>query len=149
MKAVVVYDPVSKAKLTAKVAETIATSLRVKGMEVTSAPVQDAKHIKMEEYDPLVVGSPTMAWQPTKGTKDFLDPLAGKNLTGKKAASFDTQIKIFISGNANKAMEAKLKDLGYNVAGPVLQAYVKGKKDDYKMVDGEVEKAGKWAEYLI
>jgi hypothetical protein len=74
--------------------------------------------------------------------------LAGKKLSGKKAASFDTQIKSVISGNANKAMEAKLKELGFTIAAPGLQAYVKGKQNPYSLVDGELERAMKWAEDL-
>lgn len=148
MKAVVVYDSVSNAKLTAKVAEVIATSLRGKGMEVSSVPVQSAKHINLEEYDLLVLGTPTMAWAPTKDTKEFLSSLAGKKFVGKKAASFDTQMKSFISGNANKAMEASLKQLGFTIPTPALQAYVKGRQKAYSMVDGELEKAKRWAEGL-
>jgi flavodoxin len=148
MKAIVIYDSVSNAKLTAKVAEAIATSLRGNGMEVSSVPVQSAKHVNVEEYDLLVLGSPTMAWAPTKDTKDFMGSLAGKKLSGKKAASFDTQFKSVISGNANKAMEAKLKELGFTIAAPGLHAYVKGKQNAYYMVDGELERAKKWAEEL-
>ncbi len=62
MKIALVYDSVSSEKLTAKVAEVIAKTLRGKGLEVTSVPVGDAKHLKIEEYDALVIGTPTMAW---------------------------------------------------------------------------------------
>jgi flavodoxin len=148
VKVVIVYDSVSATRLTAKVAEVIANALRDQGLEVTSVPVGDAKQVNIEEYDSLVVGSPTMAWALTKATKEFLAGLKGRQFTGKRAASFDTQIKSVISGNANKAMEAKLKELGYTIARPYLQAYVKGKKDAYQMVDGEMEKAAAWAKEL-
>ncbi len=51
-------------------------------------------------------------------------------------------MKSFISGNANKAMEAKLKDLGMVIACPHLLAYVKSQKKVYHFLDGELQKAG-------
>ena len=145
MKIALVYDSVSSEKLTAKVAEVIAKTLRGKGLEVTSVPVGDAKHLKIEEYDALVIGTPTMAWAPTKPVKEFLEALDASKVKGKKAASFETQMKSFISGNANKAMEAKLKDLGMVIACPHLLAYVKSEKKVYHFLDGELKKAENWA----
>jgi len=148
MKIALVYDSVSSEKLTAKVAEVIAKTLRGKGLEVTSVPVGDAKHLRIEEYDALVVGTPTMAWAPTKPVKVFLEALDASKVKGKKAASFDTQMKSFISGNANKAMEAKLKELGMVIACPHLLAYVKSQMKVYHFLDGELQKAEDWAKGL-
>ncbi|HIH76982.1 MAG TPA: hypothetical protein HA343_06700 [Methanomassiliicoccales archaeon] len=148
MKIALVYDSVSSAKLTAKVAEVIAKSLKEKGAEVTSVPVEDAKHLKIEEFDALVVGTPTMAWAPTKPVREFLDGLDASKVKGKKAASFDTQMRSFISGNANKAMESKLKKLGMTIACPHLLAYVKSEKKVYHFLDGELQKAEDWAKGL-
>jgi len=148
MKIALVYDSVSSAKLTAKVAEVIAKTLRERGAEVTSVPVGDAKHLKIEDYDALVIGTPTMAWAPTKPVKEFLDGLDASKVKGKKAASFDTQMRSFISGNANKAMETKLKDLGMTIACPHLLAYVKSKNKVYHFLDGELQKAEDWAKGL-
>jgi len=148
MKIALVYDSVSSAKLTAKVAEVIAKALKEKGAEVTSVPVGDAKHLKIEEFDALVVGTPTMAWAPTKPVREFLDGLDASKVKGKKAASFDTQMRSFISGNANKAMESKLKKLGMTIACPHLLAYVKSEKKVYHFLDGELQKAEDWAKGL-
>jgi flavorubredoxin len=148
MKIALVYDSVSSAKLTAKVAEVIAKALKEKGAEVTSVPVGDARHLNIEEYDALVVGTPTMAWAPTKPVKEFLDGLDASKAKGKKAASFDTQMRSFISGNANKAMESRLKELGMTIAFPHLLAYVKSEKKVYHFLDGELQKAENWAKGL-
>jgi flavodoxin len=148
MRIALVYDSVSSEKLTAKVAEVIAKTLRGKGLEVTSVPIGDAKHLKIEEYDALVVGTPTMAWAPTKPVKEFLDSLDTSKVKGKKAASFDTQMNSFISGNANKAMEAKLRELGTVIACPHLLVYVKSHKKVYHFLDGELQKAEDWARDL-
>jgi len=148
MKTLVVYDSISPAKLTARVADTIAGAMKDKGMEVISVPIEDVKHINVEEYDCLIVGSPTMAWKPTKATMSFLNGLASKAFSGKSAAAFDTQVQLIISGNATKMMEAKLKKLGFGLVSPPLMAYVIDKKDGYQMKEGELERAKMWAQEL-
>ena len=148
MKVLIAYDSVSSSKCTAKVAEAIASALKEKGLEVISAPVGDAKHLQVEEYDCLLIGSPTMGWAPTRHTKEFLDRLKGRRFAGKRAASFDTQIRSIMSGNANKAMESKLRGLGYTIARPYLQAYVRSEKKVYHLAEGELEKASAWAREL-
>ncbi len=148
MKTLVVYDSISPAKLTARVADTITGAMKDKGMEVISVPIEDVKHINVEEYDCLIVGSPTMAWKPTKATMSFLNGLASKTFSGKSAAAFDTQVQLIISGNATKMMEAKLKKLGFGLVSPPLMAYVIDKKDGYQMKEGELERAKMWAQEL-
>jgi flavodoxin len=149
MKFVIVYDSVSKTRMTEKVAVLIQDGLKEKGIEAEALHVNHAGGIKIEDYDCLIIGSPTMAWKPTKETVKFLDGLKGKNISGKFAASFDTQMKSFMSGNANKAMEEQLKGLGFKTVGTPLQAYVKGGKDNYQLKDGESEKAKQWAKGLV
>ncbi len=148
MKVALVYDSVSSAKTTAKVAEAIAATLRGKGLEVASLPVEDAKHIRVMDYDALIVGTPTMAWAPTRGITGFLNGLKGEGLRGKKAASFDTQLRSLLSGNANRAMESRLKKMGFEIACPHLLSYVKHESGTYQLLDGEVQKAEGWAEGL-
>ena len=116
MKFVIVYDSVSKTKMTEKVAVIIQDGLKEKGIEAEALHVSHAGGIKIEDYDCLIIGSPTMGWRPTKETVNFLDGLKGKVPSTKFAASFDTQMKSFISGNANKAMEAKLKEVGFKIS---------------------------------
>lgn len=142
------YDSVSTARLTAKVAEAVAQALKAQGLEVTLVPVGDAKHIRIEEHDALVVGTPTMAWAPTKQIKEFLDGLDAEKMKGKKAACFDTQLRSIISGNANKAMESKLKAKGLIIAHPHLITYVKNEKKMYHFLDGELKKVEEWAKDL-
>jgi flavorubredoxin len=93
----------------------------------------------------LIVGSPTMAWKPTKEIMQFLDALAAGSSAGKLAAAFDTQIQMRISGNATKAIEGKLNELGFKLVSPPLISYVEGKTDRYQMKEGELDKARVWA----
>ena len=145
MKFVIVYDSISRTKQTEKVAVLIQDGLKEKGVEAEALQVNHAGGININDYDCLIVGSPTMAWKPTKETLKFLDGLKGKVSTPKFAASFDTQMKSFISGNANKAMEEKLKEVGFKIAKAPLLAYVHGGRDNYQLRDGENEKAKEWA----
>jgi flavodoxin len=148
MKFLIIYDSVSKTRMTEKVAVIIQDGLKEKGIEAEALHVSHAGGIKIEDYDCLIIGSPTMGWRPTKETVKFLNGLKGKNIAGKSAASFDTQMKSFISGNANKAMEAQLKGLGFKMIKEPLLAYVQGGKDKYQLRDGESQKAKEWAKGL-
>jgi flavodoxin len=145
MKFVIVYDSVSKTRVTEKVAVMIQDALKEKGIEAEALQVNHASGIKIEDFDCLIVGSPTMGWKPTKETMSFLDGLKGKVTPSKYAASFDTQMKSFMSGNANKAMGQKLTEVGFRIAQPPLLAYVHGGKDKYQLRDGEPEKVKEWA----
>jgi flavodoxin len=148
VKVVIVYDSVSKARMTEKVAVLIQDGLKEKGVEAEALQVGHAGGVKIEDYDCLIIGSPTMGWRPTKETVKFLDGLKGKQLSGKVAASFDTQMKSIMSGNANKAMQVQLEGLGFKVIGAPLLAYVHGGKDKYQFRDGEEEKVKQWAKGL-
>ncbi|HEY3421491.1 MAG TPA: flavodoxin family protein [Methanomassiliicoccales archaeon] len=145
MKVVIVYDSVSKARMTEKVAVLIQDGLKEKGVEAEALHVGHAGGVKIEDFDCLIIGSPTMGWRPTKETVKFLEGLKGKQISGKFAASFDTQMKSIMSGNANKAMQKQLGELGFKIVGSPLPAYVHGGKDNYQLRDGEPEKVKEWA----
>ncbi len=149
MKVVIVYDSVSKTRMTEKVAVIIQDSLKEKGIEAEALHVGHAGGVRIEDYDCLIIGSPTMGWRPTKGTVSFLDGLKGKQLSGKFAASFDTQMKSFMSGNANNAMQKQLEELGFKIVTAPLLAYVHGGKDKYQFRDGEPGKVKEWALGLV
>lgn len=147
MKVLIVYDTVSPAKLTAKVAETIGGVLKEKGVEVDSFYVKDVDKAVVGNYDCLVAGGPTMYLRASRGIMQFLDDLRGKE-TGKLAAAFDTQRQYMLSGNGAKAIDGKLRKLGFKlVAGPLV-AYVEGKMNEMQMKEGELEKTKSWAQTL-
>jgi flavodoxin len=148
MKFVIVYDSVSKTRMTEKVAGIVREGLKEKGIEAEMFHVKDVGMVKIENYDGLIVGSPTMAWKPTKEVTAFLDGLKGKKISGKMASCFDTQMKSFMSGNANKSMEDDLREMGFKIVNAPLLAYVHGGKDKYQLRDGETEKAKEWVKAL-
>jgi hypothetical protein len=88
-----------------------------------------------------------MAWRPSTRMKGFMAGLKG-NYAGKMAAAFDTQMKSAISGNATKHMEKALTELGFKIASPALIAYVESENKQYKLRDGEMEKARAWGQEL-
>lgn len=143
MKVLVVYDSVSSAKITAKVAEAVAAGMKESGASVDSYYIDDASKANIKDYDALVLGAPTMAWRPSAKMKTYLSGLKGQNFPGKVAASFDTQMKSSISGNANKHMDKVLAEAGFKVGAPLL-AYVKSENKQYQLLDGEMEKAKAW-----
>jgi flavodoxin len=146
MKVLVVYDSVSQAKLTAKVAETIVGVLKDKGIQVDSFYVKDVDKAVVKDYDCLVAGAPTMAFRASRGIMQFLGGLPGKEFSGKLAAAFDTQIQSRFSGSATKGIEGKLKGLGFRLSTAPLIAYVEGKKDEMRLKEGELEKTKDWAQ---
>lgn len=146
MKVLIVYDSVSPMKLTAKIAETIGSALKEKGLEVDSFIINDAPAVKMSDYGCMIVGGPTMAFKMSKGVSQFLDLLPDKELSGKFAAAFDTQIQHRLSGSAAKGIDGRLKKLGLRVIAVPLESYIEGKDDQLRLKEGEMEKAKNWAQ---
>lgn len=148
MKVLIVYDSVSPAKTTATVAETIGGVLKERGFEGDSFFVNDVDKAVVKNYDCLLAGAPTMQFKATPAIMQFLDDLPNNEFSGKLAAAFDTQVKLFISGSAVKGIEGKLKGLGFRLFNAPLIAYVEGKmgENDWHLREGELEKAKKWAQ---
>ncbi len=145
MKALVVFDSVSATRMTEKVAKAIAVEIKDQGVESDCFYYKDVNPAVVNSYDCLIVGSPTMAWKPTKEITQFLNGLSNEPHEGKLAAAFDTQVQSRISGNATKAIEGKLVELGFKLVSTPLISYVEGKTNTYQMKEGELEKAKAWA----
>jgi flavorubredoxin len=148
MRVLMVYDTVSNAKVTGKVADAVAGAMAEAGVPVEAHFVEDASKVSVKDYDCLVVGAPTMAWRPSKRMKDFLASLKGTDFSGKVATTFDTQMRSSISGNATKHMEKGLTELGFRIVSPALVAYVESENKAYRLKDGEIEKAKAWGKEL-
>lgn len=148
MRVLMVYDTVSDAKVTGKVADAVAGAMAEAGVPVEAHFVEDASKVNVKDYDCLIVGAPTMAWRPSKRMKDFLASLKGTDFSGKVATTFDTQMKSSVSGNATKHMEKGLTELGFRIVSPALIAYVESENKAYRLKDGEMEKAKAWGKEL-
>jgi flavodoxin len=89
MKTIIVYD--SNYGNTKKVAEIIKKELK---KDVSIIFVDDFNNEMLNGTDLLIVGSPTIAFGPTKKIKKFLKSLDNKDLINKKVAAFDTRMDI-------------------------------------------------------
>lgn len=136
MKALVLYD--SNFGNTAKIAEVIAHELGTK-----ATTISDVKPDDLPQYDLLVLGTPINGWMPTVGMQVFLDKLP--LLDGVKATSFDTRVKLFIHGDAMGTIASVLERRGAELIVEPMPFYVAGPQETPYIVDGEIEKAGKWA----
>jgi hypothetical protein len=74
--------------------------------------------------------------------------LKAESFSGKSAAAFDTRVKSRLSGGAIGGIEHKLRRLGFKIIVPGLVAYVEGEQPTPVLVDGELDKAKKFAEDL-
>jgi flavodoxin len=124
--------------------------LEGKGVKVDSFRASSVDKAIVENYDCLLVGSPTMAWSATAHVEDFLEGLKTSRFDGRFAAAFDTRIKSFISGQAAGGLQKSLEKLGFRTIVPPLAAYLEGSRsrNDYTLKKGELEKARKFAETL-
>jgi flavodoxin len=138
----VVYD--SSYGNTRKIAETIAETFRRTGIEVNLFQVKETKNL--EEYDFLVVGSPTRFGTMSFAIKRFLGKLKSEEWTNKPFASFDTENPENIErkqGSAAEKIAWKLKEKKMIQIAPVLKAEVLGLKGP--LVEGEIERTREYA----
>ncbi len=153
MKALIAYDSISPGKCTEKAAQAVRDALVAKGIEAVAFNVKDIDLSTPGGYDCLIVGTPIYGWKPTPSVKEFLDKLS-QAAAGRSAATFDTRVKSFISGDAAGKMGKRLGSLGYRVVAPALPVYVRAApastagERNYELVEGELEKARTWAEKL-
>jgi len=138
MKTLVLFD--TNFGNTKLVAETITQAL---GKDARVVSVSDFTIQELEGVDCIVVGSPIIGWRPSEKMGKFLANLRSGQLNGCKAAAFDTRIKAWYSGDASKKIANKLKRAGAKIIVPPQAFFVKGKEGP--LVDGEIEKAAKWA----
>jgi flavodoxin len=148
MKVLIIYDTVSPMRVTEKVAQTIDGVLKEMGIEVDSFFVKDIDATTVKNYDCLIAGAPTMAFRVSSEMKRLLDGLPKEGFSGKLAAAFDTQVQSRFSGSAAKGIEGKLKDLGFKLITAPLIAYVEGGRNEWRLKEGELEKAKNWAKTL-
>jgi len=138
LNALVIFD--SDYGNTKLIAETIASQLKAKAVSV-----KDIKDSEIKKANLIVVGSPIHGWRPSEAMVEFISILDSKQLVGKKAATFDTRIKLFIHGDAMLKIAEGLSAAGAEIVGS-QPFYVKGKVST--LLDGEIDRAVEWAEQL-
>ncbi|MCG9479613.1 MAG: flavodoxin family protein [Actinomycetia bacterium] len=141
MTTLVVYD--TTYGNTKTIAEAVARGL---GAGASSVSVSDFKPGMLSGVDVLVTGAPIIAWRPSGGMKKFLSKLSPGQLSGVKAACFDTRIKTKLSGDAAHKMAKVLKKAGADLIVDPEAFIVRGKEGP--LAEGEEERARKWADQI-
>ena len=150
MKVLIVYDSVSPARLTEKVAQTIEEILKENGIQIDNYAVANVDRADVQDYDCLIVGSPVMKFRATGRIRKYLERLADSKLNVKFTAAFDTRLQTKLSGSAVKGIESKLKEHGLELIVAPLIVYVEGslRKNEWALKVGELEKVKRWTEEL-
>ena len=144
IKGIVVYD--TSYGNTKTIAETIAETLKESGFEVHLSHVKDVKELNAEDYDFIVLGSPTRFGTMSFAIRGFLGKVKSQEWMNKPFTAFDTENPENIEkkeGSAAEKIAEKLRDKKMNQLLPVLKAVVFGAKGPLK--EGEIENTKKYA----
>ncbi|PKM87791.1 hypothetical protein CVU83_02550 [Candidatus Falkowbacteria bacterium HGW-Falkowbacteria-2] len=152
MKTAIIYDSVYGN--TGKIAEEIA---RVIGEEAKLIHISQAHKEDIENAELVVLGTPTHGGRASEAVQAFMKELPSDIWSSKKVAVFSTGMP---ANSVNFFLRFVIKIIGY-ASTPTLSVIVKqggvaaGAPADFMVKDkqgplleGEIEKAGKWAESL-
>jgi len=144
MKGIVIYD--TSYGNTRKIAEAIADALKESGIHVDPTYVKNVKKLNAEDYDFLIIGSPTRFATMSLAMRGFLSRLKAEEWLNKPFAAFDTEGSANIEKNEGSAAEKiaqKLCEKQMNQLLPVLKAVVLDWKGPLQ--NGEIERAKEYA----
>jgi menaquinone-dependent protoporphyrinogen IX oxidase len=149
MKGIIIYD--TSHGNTKKIAETITETLKTSEIDVDLFDVKEVKKLNANEYNFLVLGSPTKFGTMSFAIKFFLGKVKGEEWMNKPFAAFDTENpeNVEQSRIQNKEWSAaekiavKLKEKNMKQLLPVLKALVLGQKGP--LVEGEIDRAKSYA----
>lgn len=155
MKVIIIYDTVFNN--TKKVAESMASELETNN-EVVLTQVNNASKHNLNEFDMIILGSPTRAFNPTKPISSYINSIKVEDITGKSVLLFDTRIsahdvnsKVFNVfekrfGYATDTMTKKLTKKDADIL-DTKGFFVSG--NEGPMNDGEFEKAQEWVSSFV
>ena len=147
MKGIVIYD--TSHGNTRAVAEAISETLKESGMDIDAVYVKDVKKLSPEDYDFLVLGSPTKWGTMSFAFKGFLGKVKGNEWKNKPFAAFDTENPENIErkeGSAAEKIAERLREKQMIQILPVMKAVVLGWKGPLQ--EGEVERVKEYARKL-
>jgi|WetSurMetagenome_2_1015567.scaffolds.fasta_scaffold25454_1 menaquinone-dependent protoporphyrinogen IX oxidase len=152
MKGTVIYD--TSHGNTRQIAETITKALRDSGIEVDLFKVNEVKKLSANDYNFLVLGSPTKFGTMSFAIKFFLGKIKSEEWLNKPFAAFDTENPENVENSrlenkewsAAEKIATKLKEKNMKQQLPVLKALVFGQKGP--LVEGEIDRARGYAKEL-
>jgi flavodoxin len=160
MNALIVYDSVfgNTEKVASAIGATVSAASGPQG-NVRTLPVGVVTTDMLRGLDLLIVGSPTRSLRPTEAVGQFLKLLPKSHLRGVQVAAFDTRLSLdhidsaalrFVVGKggyAASSIASALKKRGGKLLAPPEGFLVTGEKGP--LLDGELERAPRWAAQLI
>jgi flavodoxin I len=140
---------------TEKIAKAIGAALQ-STHDVTVVRADIASEQLVQKADAVIVGSPTLRWQATEATMEFLKNLPEGCLQGRRTAAFDTRILadamesgllkfLFKLGSyASKPIAKWLSIKGALAPIPAAGFYVT-QDETPKLEEGQLQRAEQWA----
>jgi flavodoxin I len=152
MRTLIVYD--SDYGNTATVARAVGEAL---GNDTRLVRAEEADAAELTSLELLIVGSPTQGGRPTAEIKQFLNKIPANTLKDVDVAAFDTrfaekdhgfglQLLMKAIGFAAGRIAHDLQSKGGHLAAPPEGFFVKDKEGP--LGEGELERAGRWAEAI-
>ncbi len=141
MKVIIVYE--TKFGNTKLAGEAIGEGLTEKGHDVIVKHVKEIDVSEINNFDLVILGSPTYAGSPAGSIKKLIKKMSEINLEGKSIAAFDTHISEGEGKFLRKAVFKMEKQVMKKISGikkpvEILQVGVHGIKGP--LIDGELEK---------
>jgi flavodoxin len=158
MNILIVYDSVFGN--TGKIAQAMGDALKSKSF-VRVIPVADFNAAQLGETDLLILGSPTRQFHATPAMMDLISAIPLEAIKGKKVAVFDTRIVLadiknwvfrFIVKTGGFATKKMANALNGKEAVFLVEPegfFVSGDQEKTILIEGELDRAAKWAEQLI
>jgi menaquinone-dependent protoporphyrinogen IX oxidase len=152
MKGIVIYD--TSYGNTKKIAEKIAETLKESGITIDLVHVKDAKKLNANDYNFMIIGSPTKFGTMSFAVKSFLGKMKAEEWINKPFAAFDTENPENVERaraenkewSAAEKIALKLKEKKMNQLAPVLKALVLDWKGP--LLEGEIERTNNYAKQL-
>ena len=153
MKGIVFYDTTHGN--TKKIAETIAETIRESGITADLFHVKDVKKLSGNDYDFLVLGSPTKFGTMSFTVNRFLGKVKSEEWVNKPFAAFDTENPENVEQSriqkkewsAAEKIAKKLREKKMTQLLPVLKALVLGQKGP--LVENEVDRTKDYARQIV
>lgn len=152
IKGLVIYD--TSHGNTKKIAETIAESLKASEIEIDLFNIKEIKKLNANDYNFLVLGSPTKFGTMSFAIKFFLGKVKSNEWENKPFSAFDTENPENVEKSrlekkewsAAEKIAIKLKEKNMRQLLPVHKALVLGLKGP--LVEGEIDRAKSYAKEL-
>jgi flavodoxin len=145
MKSLIVYD--TSYGNTKLVAEIIYSAMKKSRVEADFFYIKDTRNIKAQDYDVLILGSPTKFYTMSFTAKSFISKLKTEDWANKPFVAFDTEnpenVQKKKTGAAEKIAE-KLIEKKMSPLMPNLKVLVFGQKGPF--VEGENKRIANFAE---